>query len=149
MLPPEQVEAGRQPGDGARRRADGVVNELGPERHVQLEELSARLRGHRDEAVEVPRNTVRSVEVDRVAAAEEAGHHRLCDAGSEAGGDRSVGRRPAVSKDLDSGVRRSRMACGDGGGQHRAATVLRDRSLGRARSFPAACWDCGVVYLEV
>jgi len=30
-----------------------------------------------------------------------------------------------------------------------AATLGVDRSLGRTRSFPAACWDCGVVYREV
>jgi len=65
----------------ARRGADRVVHELRAERHVEMHELGLSRRGgqtgHGAEAVEVPRAACCGVVIDRVTAAEQAGHHRL------------------------------------------------------------------------
>jgi hypothetical protein len=53
-----------------------------------------------------------------VPAAEEAGHHRLGDAGREGGRDGGVRGRAAGLEDLDSGGRGGRMAGGDGCREH-------------------------------
>ena len=51
---PELVQAGRNSRDAARRDADGVVDQLGAERNVELEQLRLARRGsearHRDDA---------------------------------------------------------------------------------------------------
>ena len=116
---PQRAEPGGHAGHGARRRADRVVHELRAERHLELEQLRlARRRaepGHRAEAVEVARRAGRRVEVDRVAAAEQPGHHRLGDARREARRDGGVGGRAAVGEDLGAGRRRRRMPGRDAG----------------------------------
>ena len=62
---PQLAEAGGHAGDGARRRADGVVHELGAERHLEVQQLRPRAAGapspgHRAEAVEVARRAGRA-----------------------------------------------------------------------------------------
>src|SRR5439155_26807379 len=58
---------------------------------------------NRHEAVEVSRGGGGRVVVDRVPAAEQAGHHGLGDAGREAGGDGGVRRGPALFERFDPG----------------------------------------------
>ena len=112
---PEQLEPGGHSGNGARCRAHCVVHELLAERHVEVEQLGRMLplaraeTRHRDEEVEVPGLAGRGVPVDRVPAAEEAGHHCLRDTGGEAGRDRRVRRRAALLEDLPACVRRRRV----------------------------------------
>ena len=57
----------------------------------------------------------RRVEIDRVAAAEQSGHHRLGDARGEARGDRRVGGGAAVGEDLGARLGGGRVAGRDGG----------------------------------
>jgi hypothetical protein len=93
------------------------VDELGAEGNVHVHELRLTRRGseprHGAEAVEVPGAARRGVEVDRVTAAEEAGHHRLGDARRERGRDRRVGGAAAVGEDLGARVRGRGMARSD------------------------------------
>ncbi len=107
---PELAEPGGDAGHRARRRPDRVVDELRAERHVEVDELRLMPLGAeaRDgaEAVEVPRGAGRRVVVDRVAAAEQPGHHRLGDARRERRRNRRVGGAAAVGEDL--GARRRR-----------------------------------------
>ena len=113
---PERVEAGRKPRYGAGARPDRVMDELLSERHLQRDGRRTVTRGHVDEAVEEP--GLVPVPVDRMAAAEETGHHRLGDARREAGGNRCVGRRTAFLEDLDSGLHRGGMARCDTAWEH-------------------------------
>ena len=112
---PEQLQPGRHSRNGARSRPDGIVNELLAERHVEMEQLGlvARLARaearHGHEEVQVPGLGGHGVPIDRVAAAEQAGHHRLGDAGGEAGRHRRVGRVAAILEDLPTRVRRRRV----------------------------------------
>ena len=105
----ERVEAGRDAGHGARRRADRVVHELLAERHAEVLHRSAGSRRDGDEAVEVPRLSGCGVEVNRVAPAEEAGHHGLRHARGEHRGDGGVGGRAARREDLGAGLCRRRV----------------------------------------
>jgi hypothetical protein len=86
------------------------VDELLAERDVQLEELTADPARHRAEAVQIPDATGGAVQVDRVPASEEACHHRLGDAGGEAGGDRCIRGGAALGKDRGSGLSGGGMA---------------------------------------
>jgi 2-keto-3-deoxy-L-rhamnonate aldolase RhmA len=94
---PELVQPGRHAGHAAGCDPDRVVDELGAEGHLQLEQLGlALLRpeardGH--EAVEVLGATAFGLVVDRVTAAEQARHHVLGNARRERGGNRGVRRR--------------------------------------------------------
>ena len=115
VRPPEGFEAGRHSGNGARRRPDGVVDEFLAKRHVEVQQLRlvpplarAETR-HGDEEVEVPGRGRRGVPVDRVAAAEEAGHHRLGDAGGETRSHRGIRSRAALFEDLPARVGRRRV----------------------------------------
>src|SRR5262249_16011292 len=63
---------------------------------------------HGDEAIEIPRAT--AVPDDRVAAAEQPGHHGLRHAGRERGCDRRVGRGSTLGEDLDAGPTRTPMS---------------------------------------
>ena len=138
-----------EPARNARHRAgpgtDGVVDELLAEGDFQLDRRCAGSRGHVDEEVEIP--GVAPVPVDRMPTAEQAGHHRLGDAGCEAGRNRRVGGRAPVLEDLDPGRHRGGVACSDAGSHAAEATGLelvtstasgpdgcypgRDRDLGR------------------
>ena len=108
VAPVERAEPARQPGNGARARSDRVMDEFLAEGNPELDGRRPLARGHVDEAVEIPR--LLAVEVDRVPAAEQSGHHRLGDAGGKAGGDRSVRGRPALFEDLDPGRHGRRVA---------------------------------------
>ena len=116
--PPEAPRQLAQPcrhaRDGTRGRPDRVVDELLPERHLELDELRrARLRaetGDRDEEVEDGRLAARRVPHEREAAAEQARHHRLRDARGEARGHRGIDRGPARGKHVEADARRRRMA---------------------------------------
>ena len=123
MAAPQLVEPRRHAGNRTRCDADRVVDELVPERHVQHDELridSLRTEPrYRDEAVEVPRPPRGGVEVDRVSAAEQPGHHRLGHARREAGGDRAVGGASALREDLHAGLRRRRVTGRDRGSHGR------------------------------
>src|SRR5512133_1873940 len=93
---------------------DRIVDELGAERDLELDQLGPASRlgaepRHGDEAVEVPRPAAGRLVVHRVAAAEQARHHRLGHAAGEARGDRGVRRRPAGLQHLDPGLDRRRM----------------------------------------
>ncbi len=117
VLVPERVEPRRDARDPARADADGVVDELRPERHLELDERDlaalASQPGNRDEAVEVARRPRGGVEVDPVPAAEQAGHHGLGHTGRKSRGHRGVGRVPALGEDLRARLRGGRMAGGD------------------------------------
>jgi len=83
VLAPKRLETGGQSGHGARRRTDGVMNELRAERDVEVDQLGlARLvlqAGHGDEAVEIANAPARGLVVDRVTASQKSRHHRLGD----------------------------------------------------------------------
>ena len=134
---PQLAETGRHAGHGARCGADGVVDELGAERHLEMQELRlARRRAeprHGAEAVEVAHRAARGVEHDRVAAAEQPGHHRLCDARREPGRHRRIDGRAAVLEDLDPGRGGRRMAGRDACFIARPAAARASRS-GRSRA---------------
>ena len=118
--------------------------------------------GNGDEAVEIPRAARGRVVVDRVAAAEEAGHHGLGDAGGERRGDRGVGRGSAVREDLGAGLavagwpaamplscrrvrgRLRRRPCSTTSPQasRRRASVLSWRSTAGVRSSYGCAADC-------
>src|ERR1051326_8476816 len=66
--------------------------------------------GDRDEAVEVPGAAARRVPVDRVAAPEQARHHRLGDARGERGRDHGIRRVAAVLEHPDPRGGRRRMS---------------------------------------
>jgi hypothetical protein len=110
---PQLAEAGRHPRHSAGRRTDGVVDEFLPERHLEPEQLRAPPVDPepRDgaEEVEAARLAARCVPVDRVPAAEKAGHHRLGHAGGEAGRDGRIRRRSARLEHLQARLRRCRM----------------------------------------
>ena len=86
--------------------------------------------GHSDEAVEIADAPGRGLEVHRVAAAEQSGHHRLGDAGRERCRHGCIGRVAAVLENLDTRGHRRRMAA-------RYRRLHRDRSyradVGRGR----------------
>ena len=113
---PERAEPRRDSRHSTRAGPDRVVHELRAERHLQLHELGvARVRaeaGDGAEAVEIPRRSRRGVVVDRMAAAEQARHDGLRDAGGEPGGDCRVGGPAAVGQDLDARGRRRRVSGG-------------------------------------
>ena len=117
MAPPELVEPCRHAWNPARGDSDRVVDELGSERDVELEQLDlAALRAetrHGDEEVEVLGLTARRFVVDRVPAAEQAGHHGLGDAGGERRGDSRVGGASTGAQDLDPRLDRGGMPCCD------------------------------------
>ena len=110
---PQLVEPGGQAGHRARRCADRVVHELLAERHLELRHRRAGAGRHRDEAVEVARLTGCRVEVDRVAAAEQARHHGLRDTRRERRRDGGVGGIAAGGEDLDAGLGGGRVPGGD------------------------------------
>ena len=112
----ERTETARETRHGAGPGPDGVVHELLAERHLQLERRRTNSRGHVDEAVEVP--CLASIPVDRVAAAQQPGHHRLGDTGREARRNRRVGSRTALFEDLDSGRHRGRVTRCDTAWEH-------------------------------
>ena len=74
VLARQSLETGGQSGDRAGRRADGVVDELGAEGDVEVDQLCVpRLfaqPGHSDETVEIANASGGALEVDGVAAAE-------------------------------------------------------------------------------
>ena len=127
MLAPELAEPRRDAGNRARCGADRVVDELLPERHFEPSELRLPRLGAEPgdgaEAVEVAHTSRVPVEVDRVTAAEQAGHHRLGDAGSERRRDGGVGGRASVLEDLDAGGGRRRMTGSDRGCQLRGSAT--------------------------
>ena len=104
---PQLAEPGGHAGHGARGRADGVVDELGAERHLEVQQLRLARRHseprHGAEAVEVAHARRSCVEHDRVPAAEQPGHHRLGDARREPRRHRGIDGRAAVLEDLDPG----------------------------------------------
>src|SRR5207249_11344648 len=121
--------------DRARADADGVVDELLPERNLQLDQSDLpRLppdAWHRDEAVEIRGSAAARVVVDRVAAAEEPGHDGLCDARGEAGSHGCIGGGPALLEDLSSRIGGRGMArCNSGS---HARNVKPVPILGRMR----------------
>ena len=122
------AEPRRDTGDGARGGADRIVDELGSERDLQVEQLGVTRLGadarHRAEAVERPRLPRGRVEVDCVPAAEEPGHDRLGDTRGEARRDGRVGGRPSLREYLDAGGGGGRMAGGDGGKHWNHAGLL-------------------------
>ena len=74
VLAVQRLEARGNAGHAAGGDSDGVVDELGPEEHVELQQLDlpvlrAEARNG-DEAVEVAHKTGRGVEDDRVATTE-------------------------------------------------------------------------------
>ena len=102
---PERIQPGRQSRHAAGCRPDRVVDELGSERDFEPEQLRlprlgteprARRRSSRGSA-----RAARGIEVDRMSAAEEPGHHGLGDARGERGGDGRVGGAAAGLEDLD------------------------------------------------
>ena len=74
VLAGQSLETGGQSGDRAGRRADGVVDELGAEGDVEVDQLCGpRLfaqPGHSDETVEIANASGGAFEIDGVAAAE-------------------------------------------------------------------------------
>ena len=114
---PERAESRGDAGHRARRRPDRVVHELLAERNLEPDErgLAGGLSEarHGDEAVEVHRRSLARVVDDRVTAAEQAGHDRLCDARGEAGRHGGVGRRPALLENLGARLDGGRMSGGD------------------------------------
>jgi hypothetical protein len=110
------------------------MNELRAEGDVEMEKFCV-LRlvsqpGHSDEAVEIADTPGRGLEVDRVAAAEQSGHHRLGNAGRERRRHGRIGGVAAVLENLDTCGHRRRMAA-------RYSRLHRDRSyradVGRGR----------------
>src|SRR5439155_2446558 len=103
----QRGQARRNTRNATGRDSDLVVDELQTERHLELDELgmlaAAAEARNRHEAVEVSRGAGGRVVVDRVPAAEQAGHHGLGDAGREAGGDGGVRRGPALFERFDPG----------------------------------------------
>src|SRR3954462_4178316 len=87
VLARESLKTRRQSGNRAGRRADGVVDELGAERDVEVDQLCVpRLfaqAGHSDETVEIANASGGALEIDRVATAEQSRHDRLGDARRE------------------------------------------------------------------
>jgi hypothetical protein len=110
------------------------MDELRAEGDVEMEELCVlqlvSQPGHSDEAVEIADAPSRGLEVHRVAAAEESGHHRLGDTGRERRCHGCIGRVAAVLENLDTCGHRRRMAA-------RYSRLHRDRSyradVGRGR----------------
>src|SRR5262249_3238161 len=160
---PQGIEPGRHAGHAERGNADRVVDQLGAEEHVELDQLGLAATDpeprHRDEAVEVLDPAVRRLVMDAVAAAEQAGHDGLRDARGERSRDGGVGCAAAFLQDLEPRRDGRRMAGRDRRGRsaysfHRPrasaarpascsdetrsikaiATLLRDRGPGRARS---------------
>jgi hypothetical protein len=84
VLTPEQLEPGGQSGDPAGCRADRVVNELGAERHFEMQQFDVMLlgaqAGHRNEAIQVARTGGLPVEKDGMTTAEQPCHHGFGDA---------------------------------------------------------------------
>jgi len=87
---PERVQTSRHARDGARRRADCVVDHLLAEGDGQVRHRGAGARRNGHEAVEVAHHAGLGVERDRVPAAEQSGHQRLRDARREGGRYRRV-----------------------------------------------------------
>ncbi len=87
VLARKRGEPRRQPWNCARRRSDGVVNELGAEGNVQMDQLRVpRLLaqpGHGDEAVEIAGASSGAVEEHGVTTTEQPCHHRLGDTGRQ------------------------------------------------------------------
>ncbi len=151
VLAREHLEARRQPGHCARRRSDRVVNELRAEGDVEVDQLRLLRRyaqpGHGDEAVEVASSFAGGVEVHGMAAAEQARHHRLGDAGRNTGCDGGVRSVASVLEDLDSRSHRRRMAASNSRvhrpGRYRATT--RTGAVDRLQGWlmqPSSCRWC-------
>ncbi len=112
---PELFQARRDAGDGARGRADEVVDELVLEGHGELRE-HGRLAlwaqaGDRHEEVEDLRVPASRLDPNGIAAARDPGHHGLGHARRKRRRDRGVGGRPALREDLETGLGRRRVAC--------------------------------------
>ncbi len=122
MLAPERVEARRHARNRARSRPDRVVDELFAEGDIELDQLGRATftteTRHRAEAVERAHGARPCVEVDRVPAAEQTGHHRLCDARGEARGHSGVGSATACLERLDARLDGGGMPRGDGCAEH-------------------------------
>ena len=147
----QRLEPRRQPRYRARRRSDRVVDELRAEENVEVNQfrLSRLLAqaGHGDEAVEIASSPARNVEVHGMAAAEQARHHRLGDAGRNTGCDGGVRSVASVLEDLDSRRHRRRMAASNSRvhrlGRYRATT--RTGTVGRLQGWlmqPSSCRWC-------
>lgn len=141
MLAPKRAEPRRNSRHGAGAGPDGVVDELGAEGHLELDELEVtRLRTEpRDgaEAVEVANEAARNVVHDRVAATEKARHHGRGHARGETGGDSCVRCAAARREDLEPGGYRSRVARGDSGWKALAHEPARGRATQATRATPA------------
>ena len=119
MLAVQRLEARGNARHAAGGDPDGVVDELGTEEHVELQQLDLAALGAEardgDEAVEVARAAGRGVEDDRVAAAEEARHDGFGHAGGETGRNGGVGGRATLAEDLEPCLERRGVSGGDCG----------------------------------
>src|SRR5436305_1865184 len=88
--------------------------------------------GHGDEAVQVADTSARSLVVNRVATAQQSGHHGLGDARGKHRGDRGIRGAAALLEDLDSRV-------------HRCGMSRRHRRLHRAEAIALQPLGCRVV----
>jgi hypothetical protein len=115
--PVERAEAGWYARNRAGGDSDRIMNELGPERHRQLQELRpARVAveaWNDDEEVQKLRATFGCIPPERVPAARETRHDRFGDAGRQAGCNSRVGCRATLHQDLQARLSRSRVPRGN------------------------------------